>query len=34
MAQHPDLIQRPIVVRADQAVLGCPPENVAKLLND
>ena len=32
MAQHPDLIQRPIVVRGDQAVLGRPPENVEKLL--
>ena len=32
MTQHPDLIQRPIVVRGNQATLGRPPENVKKLL--
>jgi arsenate reductase len=32
MAKHPDLIQRPIVVRGREAVLGRPPENVKKLL--
>jgi arsenate reductase len=30
--ENPDLIQRPIVVRGDQAVLCRPPENVTKLL--
>lgn len=32
MAQHPDLIQRPIVERGDRAVLGRPVENVKALL--
>ncbi|HTJ55048.1 MAG TPA: ArsC/Spx/MgsR family protein, partial [Nitrosospira sp.] len=32
MVENPDLIQRPIVVRGDQAVLCRPPENVTKLL--
>ncbi|HHY84505.1 MAG TPA: arsenate reductase family protein [Verrucomicrobia bacterium] len=32
MAKHPDLIQRPIVVCGNQAVLGRPPENIRKLL--
>jgi arsenate reductase len=32
MAKHPDLIQRPIVVRGEQAVLARPPENIEKLL--
>ncbi|MDQ3186729.1 MAG: arsenate reductase (glutaredoxin) [Pseudomonadota bacterium] len=32
MVANPDLIQRPIVVRGDEAVLCRPPENVMKLL--
>lgn len=32
MARHPILMERPIVVRGQRAVLGRPPENVLKLL--
>jgi len=32
MAAHPKLIERPIVVKKKQAILGRPPENVKKLL--
>ena len=32
MVENPDLIQRPIVVRGNRAVLARPPENVEKLL--
>jgi arsenate reductase len=32
MAQHPDLIQRPIVERGERAILGRPTENVKALL--
>jgi arsenate reductase len=32
LAEHPILIERPIVVRGKRAVLGRPPENVQALL--
>jgi len=32
MVENPDLIQRPIVVRGNKAVLGRPPEKVEDLL--
>lgn len=34
MAEHPDLIQRPIVERGERAVLGRPTENIRGLLDD
>ena len=34
LAKYPKLLQRPIVVRGDQAVLGRPPVNVLSLLED
>jgi arsenate reductase (glutaredoxin) len=33
MAEHPELIQRPIVERGDRAVLGRPTENIRALLD-
>ena len=32
LVEHPKLIERPIVVKGKQAVLGRPPENVRSLL--
>lgn len=32
MTEHPKLIERPIVVKNNSAVLGRPPENVLKLV--
>lgn len=31
MVNHPELVERPIVVKGNRAILGRPPENVLKL---
>jgi len=33
MVQHPKLMERPVAVRGDRAVIGRPPENVLSLLD-
>ena len=32
LVEHPKMLERPIVVNEEQAILGRPPENVNKLL--
>lgn len=33
VCRHPKLIERPIVVKGERAIIGRPPENVLKLLD-
>ena len=32
LVEHPKMLERPIVIKDNQAILGRPPENVNKLL--
>ena len=34
MAEHPKLMERPVVVKGEAAILGRPPENVRRLLEN
>jgi len=34
MVKHPELMQRPVVVRGERAVVGRPAERIRELLGD